>query len=484
MDWAMAERRSRNPDRAAAKKNINLKWLLTFRVATVALACFGVTTSIALIRGVSEIRRANETLADIVAKGLEVQLFRIDSQIGIASQFPDWESISQAAQSPGQCITYAEPRGTIERSSCVGVRRIEGGPAPWLVEIAGKIIGNTADQSRAIQHRGKFIGTIYVTSAPAALISTLWDEGASLLSLTAMMVVAICLMQYIAISHALHPTQEILEGLDRLRKGELAWRLPNFQLVELQKISEVFNGMAEGLLHSTHERKELAAKLVDGQEQERSRLARELHDELAQSLSAISAIAASISATASVDCPALVPETKRLRETSQNLMKSLRATLNALRPPEIDDFGLETALLRLKNDHERVSGGKLEISLNINDAVSELPVTAAAHIYRIVQEGLTNINKHAEASRASVSIGLTTRADKNVRGGYRWLLLKIEDNGSGIGASPVLERGLGLIGMRERVTALGGELAFFEPTGYGFGLEAYIPVESTSVLGS
>ena len=225
-----------------------------------------------------------------------------------------------------------------------------------------------------------------------------------MLGLTALVIGAICMLQYGAISRVLRPTKDILAGLDRLALGDLSSRLPHFRLIELQRISEAFNTLAANLERTTREKMQLAAKLVDHQEQERLDLARDLHDELAQSLSAMSAVAASIKATAETECPALVPDARNLSQTSMAVMRALRTTLRALRPPEIDDFGLAASLTVLARDHEQLAGGRLKISLEINGDLRVLPPTAASHVYRIVQEGLTNINKHAQAARARVDV--------------------------------------------------------------------------------
>ena len=234
-----------------------------------------------------------------------------------------------------------------------------------------------------------------------------------------------------AISRALRPTKDILAGLDRLARGDLSCRLPSFRLIELQRISEVFNALAASLDRTTRERTALAARLVDGQEQERRHLARELHDELAQTLSAISAVAASIKATAETECPALVPEANRLSQTSMAVMRSLRTTLQTLRPPEIDDFGLAASLSALARDQERRAGGRLKILLEVDGDLHGLPPTAASHVYRIVQEGLTNIGKHAHASRARVALDFRPEPAEQAASQRRWLALTIEDDGCG-----------------------------------------------------
>ena len=141
-----------------------------------------------------------------------------------------------------------------------------------------------------------------------------------------------------------------------------------------------------------------------------------------------------------------------------------------LRPPEIDDLGLEACLRALASHHERAAGGTLKIDLDLSTDLKALPPTTAAHLYRIIQEGLTNVSKHANASSASVALGFRDTS------GRRWLSLTIEDDGSGpIDPGAAAEGGLGLIGMRERAMALGGHMDVIRDGG-GFKLQAAIPL--------
>jgi signal transduction histidine kinase len=161
------------------------------------------------------------------------------------------------------------------------------------------------------------------------------------------------------------------------------------------------------------------------------------------------------------------------------VMRALRTTLHALRPPEIDDFGLAASLAVLARDHEQLAGGGLKISLEINGDLRALPPTAASHVYRIVQEGLTNINKHAHAAQARVDLGFRREAGDPTTSQRRWLTLTIENDGRGATDSGLAAEGnaFGLIGMRERVMALGGQLDILDLGDRGFKLHAMIPFE-------
>lgn len=462
--------------RPLGSPGLDLKWSLTLRVVAVALFCFLIAAGFALFGTWREVRGANEHVADIVVRQLQLQLFRIQSNIELSARFPDWDPVTDRVQGAGQCVKYLATDGSVGRSSCVGLNSENGVPG-WFTALGTSLLAGRTEIARPISYRDKSYGTLVVTTETGAILAAIWKDVSRLLGLTALLVGAICLLQYIAIGRALRPTQHILAGLDSLARGDLSYRLPSFRLVEFQRISQVFNALAASLDRTTRQRTALAARLVDGQEQERQRLARELHDELAQNLSAMSALATSIKVTAEAECPALAPEARRLSQVSQGIVKSLRTTLQTLRPPEIDDLGLAASLAALARDQERLSEGKLKVALEIDGALEALPPTSASHVYRIVQEGLTNIGKHAHAHNARVALGLGPETLST--SGQRWLALTIEDDGSGAAENDcdAASGGLGLIGMRERAMALGGQLDVTRNADHGFRLDAMIPFE-------
>ena len=447
------------------------------RLVAGALACFFIAAGLALFGTYRDVRQVNARVADVLVRRLQIQLSHIESGIDATTRFPDFDLVSEHLQSAGQCVQYVGSNGGIARSSCIGFNRDVGIPPAWFAAICSWIPAPQADVVRPIYYRDQPYGSVVVTTERAAVFAAIWKEVSGMLGLTALVIGAICILQYRAISRVLRPTKDILTGLDKLARGDLSSRLPHFRLAELQRISDAFNTLAANLERTTREKMQLAAKLVDHREQERLDLARDLHDELAQNLSAMSAVAASIKATAEAECPALVPEARNLSQISMAVMRALRTTLRALRPPEIDDFGLAASLAVLARDHEQLAGGRLKISLEINDDLRALPPTAASHVYRIVQEGLTNINKHAHAAQARVDLGF--RPEDPSTSERRWLTLTIENDGCGAADSGMAAEGngFGLIGMRERVMALGGQLNIFDLGDRGFKLHAMIPFE-------
>src|SRR6516165_3994873 len=266
--------------------SLDLKSSLTLRVVAVALFCFVIAVAFALFGTYRDVRQLNEHVADVLARQLQIQLSRIETGRDVAARFPDLDAVAQALQSAGQCVQYVNPDGSIARSSCIGFNRDVGKPPDWFAALCNWLPAAWSDVRSPVSYHGRSYGTVVVTIERAAIASAIWKEVSGLLDLTGLLIGAICILQYGAISRALRPTKEILAGLDRLARGDLSCRLPNFRLIELQRISEVFNKLAANLDRTIRERTALAARLVDSHEQERSHLARELHDELAQALSA------------------------------------------------------------------------------------------------------------------------------------------------------------------------------------------------------
>ncbi len=207
-------------------------------------------------------------------------------------------------------------------------------------------------------------------------------------------------------------------------------------------------------------RRETLRRVVEAQERERRRLAIELHDETGQSLAAV--LMGLRRLEESTD-PATVRATvDELRETVVNAVQELRALAVELRPKALDDFGLSPALERLIDTYSRRTG--LTVDSHLDGLEPRLPEPVESALYRIVQEALTNIAKHAGASTVSI----VTRRDEGR------IVLIVEDNGTGFDAAAPAG-GLGLVSMRERAELLGGSLRVESGTEQGTTLVIEVP---------
>jgi signal transduction histidine kinase len=308
--------------------------------------------------------------------------------------------------------------------------------------------------------------------------SRAWNEMKHLLILTALTIAALSDLVYVAIARALAPTGNVIAGLNRLSAGELSYRLPEFKLSELKRIADVTNELAERIETTLKQRAELSRRLVNAQEEERRHLARELHDELGQNLTAIAALAASIEKSAEQTCPDVSAEARSLSQITMGTMQSLRGTLAHLRPADLERFGLGQSLRHLIDVCSASYGRTTRFELELPREIAPISDTAAAHIFRIAQEGLTNAAKHADARTVRLSVEPVPILQPR-HSGAAAICLTIEDDGKGrrpngkAGAN-----GMGLLNMQERVAALGGTMSLHDRPGAGFTVRVVVPVAS------
>jgi len=199
-------------------------------------------------------------------------------------------------------------------------------------------------------------------------------------------------------------------------------------------------------------------------EAERSVIAQELHDELAQCVTAIGSIAQFIGRRTETAMPDVRAAAQNVKEIAGRIYDGMHGIVRRLRPTRLDALGLALALEEIVASGAARHPG-VECTLAIEGDVDALGEAANVTIYRLVQEALTNVVRHADATRAVVTI---RREDAVVRASIR-------DNGHGrVGAAA--ETGFGLAGMRERVAALGGSLSIDGTPGVGTEVRAVIPV--------
>lgn len=449
---------------------MDLKWHLVRRITLVALACFLAGSGLALYAAAREAKQQNNAMVELVARQLDLQLSRIDRSTDIPTRFPDWNLVSNFALQPGQCIEFRGIHSWRDRSSCAGLDETHRAPQ-WFIALYGTSINDRLNARAPLTYRGTAQGTVIAAFDPVATAGRAWATIAPLLTLSALLVATLCIVTYLIVARALSPAKDILAGLNRLAEGDLTYRLPTFRLSELNRISEVFNAVSKELQKATFERADLARRLVDMQEQERRHIARELHDETAQKLAALNALAACIRKGAQADAPDLASEVRELEKMASGLMVSLRRTLAHLRPQEIDDLGLLQSLHALIERHNEGACGRTTYSIEVSGDVEQLRAETSAHVYRIIQEALTNVTKHANARHVHVSLMRQTRMDE------AHISLSVVDDGVGSCAAPEprLPAGSGLIGLRERVAALSGKLVAGPLPSGGFGLRIEFP---------
>jgi signal transduction histidine kinase len=221
------------------------------------------------------------------------------------------------------------------------------------------------------------------------------------------------------------------------------------------------------LAETLTENQRLALKYVDMQEHERKALARDLHDELGQYVNAIKLDAVSIR-EAAADRPAIRETARAVIANVDRVYEVLRGLIRQLRPVGLDELGLVAALENCVNEwRSRLPSAQIEMACG--PELDSLAESRALVLFRLVQEALTNVARHSSATRVRIQIGRAASA--------LGIDISIVDNGLGADLS-VPRSGLGLIGMRERVAALGGSIAVSSVSGAaGFEVRAFLPLQ-------
>jgi signal transduction histidine kinase len=216
------------------------------------------------------------------------------------------------------------------------------------------------------------------------------------------------------------------------------------------------------LARSRHALEELSARLVDAQETERRAISRELHDEVGQSLGALLVDIGRLSTTLSGGHPEVKAQLDNLKSVAERTFQSVRNIALLLRPSMLDDLGLAAALEWQGREVSRRS--EIEVSVEAESVPEDLPDEHKIYIYRLVQEALNNAVRHSGAGNAKVVVERLANS----------IVVRVADDGRGF--DPGRSRGLGILGMQERVKRLGGTLRVESQPGKGATVTAELPL--------
>jgi two-component system sensor histidine kinase UhpB len=302
---------------------------------------------------------------------------------------------------------------------------------------------------------------VLIEANPADEIAEAWIEARSFILFMVALAAAVSVLVHITLGRAFKTLGHILRGMEDIEHGDYGKRLPRFGLPEFDRISSTFNHMAQTLATARDENRALAMQSLQAQEEERRYLAQELHDELGQSLSAIKAMAASLRNTQGDDSPA-----QAIMGLCDRLFGVVRGMMRRLRPLMLDELGLIPSLQDMV-EHWRASHPGIDIHFICDETVEGHIEGAKIHLFRIVQEALTNVAKHAQAKNVTVELGRSE--DGQIR-------LAVADDGLGFDPSKP-RSGFGLRGMAERVASLDGRFVLDSGLGRGVALEIHIPSE-------
>ncbi len=275
------------------------------------------------------------------------------------------------------------------------------------------------------------------------------------------------ILNFVVLQIAFRPLLDLGKVMNRVQNGERSLRAPMTGLdPQADGLARTFNYMLEALDEASRQR---ASQIINAQEQERKRIARELHDETSQMLTSL-LISLAVLEKSVTDTQAQ----ERIADTRTLAHRTLRAIRNLsidLRPSALDDLGLLPALRwYIKEYHQKCS---IEVEFNATGFKQRLSPEMEIAIYRIIQEALTNTARHSQAH--SIRILMCEEPEQ--------IFVRIVDDGRGfdletIPKNPGQDRGLGLAGMLERANLLNGDLHVNSQPGTGTTIEFTIPLPS------
>lgn len=271
---------------------------------------------------------------------------------------------------------------------------------------------------------------------------------------------------YFTAGAALRPLRELGEGLTRMRQGNYGEFIRPAGPPEIRRGCEEANELARTLNRLSQDNRSLLRKIVSLQDDERRDLARELHDELGPLLFGIRANAVTLLDAIPCDKAQLDAWVAGVVQSVEALQQANRRILDRLRPLYIDELGLARSIETLLRN-AKSQAPQLEITVNLDPGLGDVDGLLSHTVYRVIQEGVTNVLRHAGASSLKITATLQGRE----------LLIEVADNG--IGIAPGNGFGRGLTGMHERVRALGGSFELLREDGLTC-IRCRLPVGNTA----
>lgn len=392
-------------------------------------------------------------------------LWRGRGRAALNTAAPEWQSFATLNLiSPGVCVTFAL-RGDSPRTLCSQTAALGPAAPAWFVRAYDALFPDDPAVERPLFTRDPDAGVLLNLVDRGAAVRQAWREVSLVAAIAAVMAAAIALLAALMIGRTLRPARAIVDGLRRLEQGDLAWRLPSLRTAEFSSIAGAVNQLAGRLARTNEERNALTARVLQVQEDERRALARDLHDEFGQCLTATAALAASIEEGAPPERIDIVEEAQAIGRVQARMMKTLRSTLARLRTQDIEEIGLEASLRQLVSEHNLQTATRSVFQLQVDGEIAGLPRPIAIDVYRIAQECLNNAARHGQPTQVALSVVQGREA----------VAVTVEDDGGGDAAQAARPGGHGIPGLRERLAMLGGTLAIDNGT-RGLRVAAVIPL--------
>ena len=429
-------------------------------------------------------------LFTIVALVMQVRLTRvsvgeeIEASTRVALQLLTRVSTSERQATTQDMQTFLQQLGRVRANDIVlldstGTQRYQSPPSQYK---AGRSAPEWFSREVAPVTTNRLIaladGRIEIRPDATRAVLDGWDDLTRLLQIAAVIFVLVNLALYWLAGRLLRPLNTVVDGLLQLQRGNYAVRLPAMRSPELRRIGESFNQMAQAVndsivargaeakaLAELAQNRALTEEIQSRIEQERGEIARELHDELGQQITAIKTLGLSIAQRTAASDPSCEQAARLVMNTADQIYEVIHHMIPKLRPLALDHFGLADAVEDLVSDWR---GQNSAIAFDCRIALHDqaLPDKVATAAYRIVQESINNAVRHSGASRIRIELAINDAC----------LNVEITDNGSGLIDNWRKSGHFGVIGMQERAHALDGTLTLQAAKPHGLSICARLPI--------
>ncbi len=347
----------------------------------------------------------------------------------------------------------------------------EAGVPRWFIKL---IYPYHDSLPKVIVSSNDYSSNIIIEADPRDEIIEVWEDFRTQLMIILFFSIFVSVFIYFGLQFGLRPLDDLLSGFEKLETGSFDVRLSEDVSAELSRINQKFNHMVSVLRRTSEDNSLLARKMVNLQEEERRAITRELHDEMAPHLFGIRVTTSKLQTLIHEGkVEKIADELYAIDRIVENLQNQMRKLLSRLRPMVLEDLTIEEAVHALIQKKE-ISELGIKWELDLKRFNVQLDDTITVTLYRIIQECVTNIVRHSAASEAKITVSTINYQSDEKSDNKQILNVTVEDNG--VGLSSDSSHGFGLIGMRERVQALGGIFEATDSKLGGLKIMAEIPI--------
>lgn len=434
---------------------MSLRYQILFRILLSSLC-------IVFLGGAIAIWQARQSVAKEVDASVHLALQLMTFGVSGASSLLQAEDLSrfsalrqtrhlsiQLQKADGQLIHFAGDQQPVHP---------ENMPPAWFIRW---VKGDYPEVKHQIETPDGKALQLVIKAQPLDEITEVWQESLGFFASLSLLTLLTFLVVNLVLNKSLQAINVIEDALRVIETGQYKQRLPTFNTQEFNSIAKAVNHMSAELEKTHQENRALTQHSLAIQEEERQRLSQELHDEFGQSLTAIKVMAV----TAARQQAEVGKITTTISEICDHLMLVVRSMMQQLHPLVLTELGLKATLEDMVN-HWSERNPDLELSIRCGDQIDSLDKNITRQIFRVIQECLTNVIRHAQARH--VSIDLQIAKDHK-------LLLSVVDDGEGCDLQQ-LNRGFGLRGMKERIKSLDGEMSLHSRPGAGMQISAWVPL--------